>query len=78
MCSFYKAEYETQWKQAQHAGLWMDEDFEFCKLDEYCQWNILEELTIEHKRVFHAYLKALGDHQFGSKGFDVHTARVSA
>ena len=77
--AFARQKNETQQKQAQCAGvLWTDEDFEYCKLDEYCHGNILEDLTIEPTRVFHAYLEDWEDCQFGSKGDDVHAARVSA
>jgi hypothetical protein len=76
--AFARQKNETQRKQAQRAGvLWTDEDFEYCKLDEYCQGKIVEELTLEPMRVFHAYLKDWEEHQFGSKGGDVHAARVS-
>ena len=63
MCAaFARQKNETQWKQAQKAGvLWSDEDFEYCKLDEYCQGNIMEEVTIQPKRVFHAYLEVYED-----------------
>ena len=39
ICSgFARQKNETQRIQAQRAGmLWTDEDFEYCKLDEYCQ-----------------------------------------
>jgi len=53
--AFARQKNETQRKQAQWAGvLWSDEDFEYCKLDEFCQGNITDEITIEIKRVFHA------------------------
>ena len=77
--AFARQKNETQRKQAQRAGvLWCDEDFEYCKLDEYCQGNITEEVSIEPKRVFHAYLEDWEDVQFNSKGDDVHAAKVSA
>ena len=39
---------QTQRIQAQPAGvLWTDEDFEYCKLDEYCQGNISHELSTQ-------------------------------
>ena len=77
--AFARQKNETQRKHAQRAGvLWSDEDFEYCKLDEFCQGNITDEITIETKRVFHAYLEDWEDVQFNSKGDDVHAARVSA
>ena len=77
--AFARQKNETQCKQAQRASvLWCDEDFEYCKLDEYCQGNITEEVSIEPKRVFHAYLEDWEDVQFNSKGDDVHAAKVSA
>ena len=43
--AFARQKNETQRKQAQQAGvLWCDEDFEYCKLDEFCQWNITKFL----------------------------------
>jgi hypothetical protein len=45
--AFVRQKNETQWKHAQQAGvLWSDEDFENCQLDEFCQGNITEEVTI--------------------------------
>jgi hypothetical protein len=77
--AFERQKNETQRKQAQRAGvLWSDEDFQYCKLDEYCQGDITEDIVIEPKRVFHAYLEEWEDMQFNSKGNDVHAARVSA
>ena len=56
--SFARQNKETQHKQAQRAGvLWTDADFEYCKLDQYCQVNISNEIGIKPKRVFHAYLE---------------------
>ena len=67
--AFARQKNETQRMQAQRAGvLWCDEDFEYCKLDEYCQENITEEVSIEPKRVFHAYLEDWEDVQFISIG----------
>jgi hypothetical protein len=64
---------ETRRKQAHQADmLWSDEDFEYCKLDEYCQGAITEEDTVEPKRVFHAYLTDWAVVQFNSKGDDVY------
>ena len=75
--AFARQKNETRRKQAQRAGvLWSDEDFKYCKLDEYCQGNIMEEVTIEPKRVSHAYLEDWEDVQFNSKGDDVHAAKV--
>ncbi len=77
--AFARQKNETQRKQAQRAGvLWCDEDFEYCKLDEYCQGNIMEEVSIEPKRVFCAYFEDWQDVQFNSKWGDVHAARVLA
>ena len=58
--------------------VWMDKDFKYFNLEKYYQGNISEELTIEPKRVFHAYLEDWEDHQIGSKGDDVHATKVSA
>ena len=38
----------------------------------------MEEVSIEPKRVFHAYLEDWEDVQFNSKGDDVHAAKVLA
>jgi hypothetical protein len=77
--AFARQKNETQHKQAQRAGvLCSDEDFEYCKLDEYCQGNITEKVTIAPKRVFHVFLEYWEDVQFNSNGNDVHAARMSA
>ena len=77
--AFARQKNETQRKQTQWAGVLRGvEDFEYCKLDEYCQGNITQETTNEPMRVFHAYLEDWEDVQFNSKEDDVHAARVSA
>ena len=54
--------------------LWSDKDFEYCKLDEHWQGNVTEEVSIEPKRVFRAYLENCDDVQFNHKGDDIHAA----
>ena len=58
--------------------LWSDKDFEYCKLDEHWQGNITEEVSIEPKRIFRAYLENWEDVQFNRKGDDIHAAWVLA
>ena len=66
--AFARQKNETQRKQAQRAGvLWSDEDFQYCKLDEYCQGDISEDIVIEPKRVFHAYLEDWEDVRFAAR-----------
>jgi hypothetical protein len=56
--SFARQKNETQCMQAKQASLlWTYEDFEYCKLDQYYQGNIPDEIVIELKRIFHAYLE---------------------
>lgn len=56
--------------------MWSDEDYDYCKMDHYCLGSIIENLVTKDVRVLHAYLEDWEDVQFGSKGDDIHAARV--